>query len=95
MTPLATPTTGFTTELADRAAEWHRLATELDEGASLWSNDATRWPRRGDVRRSIASDRAAWVAEQSRQLASWLRMAAEHLLALAAAAPEDRVPRRG
>lgn len=93
MTPLATPTTEFPTELADRAAEWQRLATELDQAASLWSHDAARWPRRGDVRRSIAGDRAVWVAEQSRQLASWLRMAADHLLALAAVAPEEHAPR--
>ncbi len=85
MTPLVRPAMEFSTELADRAAEWHQLANELDECASRSSGDAARWPRRGHAPRSIAADRAAWVADQSHLLASWLRMAADHLLALAAA----------
>jgi hypothetical protein len=86
VTAAATPTNGFATDLADRAAEWRRLANDLEACARTWTGDATRWPRRGDARRAIAGERVAWVAEQSRQLASWLHMAADHLLALAGTA---------
>jgi hypothetical protein len=81
--PLAHPRQ-FSTELIARAMEWQNLAAKLEQRAAAWSEDAVRWDHNHDPRASISGCRAQWAAEQSRQLAAWLRLASDHLASLGA-----------
>jgi len=74
----------FSTELIARAMEWQNLAAKLDQRAEAWREEAARWTRHRDSRASISGYRAQWAAEQTRQLAAWLRLASDHLAALGA-----------
>ena len=74
-------------ELMARASEWHTLAARLEQRTAVWSDECSRWAEQHGHRASAASFREQWVAEQTRQLATWLRLAAEHLLRLAANEP--------
>ena len=74
-------------ELTARASEWHTLAERLEQRTAVWSDEYSRWAEQHDGRASAASFREQWVAEQTHQLAIWLRLAAEHLLTLAANEP--------
>lgn len=80
--PLAHPRQ-LSTELIARAMEWQNLAAKLEQRATAWTEDAARWdqPHR-DPRATIAGCRAQWAAEQTRQLAAWLRLASDHLASL-------------
>jgi hypothetical protein len=71
-------------ELTARASEWHSLAARLEQRAAVWSDECSEWAEQRDHRATSSSFREQWVAEQTRQLAGWLRLAAEHLLTLAA-----------
>lgn len=71
-------------ELTARAREWHTLAATLEQRAAVWADECARWAEQRDHRASASSFREQWVAEQTQQLAGWLRLAAEHLLTLAA-----------
>ena len=74
----------FSTELIARAMEWQNLAAKLEQRAEAWLEDAVRWGRHRDRRASISGYRAQWAAEQTRQLAAWLRLASDHLATLGA-----------
>ena len=74
----------YSAELAARASEWHALATRLEQRAAVWTDECSRWAEQRDHRASASSFREQWAAEQTQQLAGWLRLAAEHLLTLAA-----------
>ena len=74
-------------ELMARASEWHTLADRLEQRTAVWSDECTRWAEQRDHRASASSFREQWVAEQTRQLAGFLRLAAEHLLTLASNEP--------
>lgn len=78
------PARRHSAELTARASEWHALAARLEQRTAVWSDECLRWAERRDHRASASSFREEWVAEQTRQLAGWLRLAAEHLLTLAA-----------
>ena len=71
-------------ELTARASGWCTLAARLEQRTAVWSDECSRWAEQRDRRASASSFREQWVAEQTRQLACWLRLAAEHLLTLAA-----------
>ena len=79
--PLAHPRQ-FSTELIARAMEWQNLAAKLEQRAQVWTEDAARWGHQLDSRASIAGCRAQWAAEQTRQIAAWLRLASDHLATL-------------
>ena len=74
----------FSTELIARAMEWQNLAAKLEQRAEVWSDEALRSYNRRDPRASISGYRMQWVAEQTRQLAAWLRLASDHLATLGA-----------
>ena len=74
----------FSTELIARAMEWQNLAAKLEQRAQVWTEDAARWGHQRDSRASIAGCRSQWAAEQTRQIAAWLRLASDHLAALGA-----------
>ena len=74
----------FSTELVARAMEWQNLAAKLEQRADAWLEEAACWDRYRDGRASISGYRVQWAAEQTRQLAAWLRLASDHLAALGA-----------
>jgi hypothetical protein len=74
----------FSTELIARAMEWQNLAAKLEQRAEAWREEAAHWDRYRDRRASISGYRVQWAAEQTRQLAAWLRLASDHLAALGA-----------
>jgi hypothetical protein len=71
-------------ELTARATEWRTLATQLEQRTAVWSEEYARWAEQGDHRAAVSSFREQWVSEQTLLLAGWLRLAADHLLTLAA-----------
>jgi hypothetical protein len=75
------------TELTARATEWQTLATALEQRTAAWSAECARWAEQRDQRGAISSVREQWVTDQTQQLAGWLRLAANHLLTLAANEP--------
>ena len=81
--PRATCTQDISTELTARAMEWENLAAKVEQRAEAWRDEANRWHDRRDVRAPISSYREQWVAEQAHQFVAWLRLAADHLFALA------------
>jgi hypothetical protein len=83
LVPLSHPRQ-LSTELIARAMEWQNLAAKLEQRAAAWTEDATRWDHIRDSRASISGCRAQWAAEQTRQLAAWLRLASDHLASLGA-----------
>jgi hypothetical protein len=84
-TPVPTSHPGpFSAELIARAMEWQNLATKLEQRAEAWLDEAARWDRHRDHRASISGYRVQWAAEQTRQLAAWLRLASDHLATLGA-----------
>jgi hypothetical protein len=78
----------LSSELVARAMEWQNLATKLDQRADVWTEEAARRDHLRDPRASISGYRTQWVAEQARQLAAWLRLAADHLSTLGATHPD-------
>ena len=74
----------LSTELIARAMEWQNLAAKLEQRAEAWYEDAGRWDHSRDPRAAISGCRAQWAAEQTRQPAAWLRLAADHLASLGA-----------
>jgi hypothetical protein len=74
----------FSAELIARSMEWQNLAAKLEQRAEAWREEAVGWERHRDDRASISSYRVQWTAEQTHQLAAWLRLASDHLAALAA-----------
>jgi len=74
----------FSTELIARAMEWQNLAAKLEQRAEAWREEAANWDRYRDRRAAISGYRVQWAAEQTRQLAAWLRLASDHLAALGA-----------
>jgi hypothetical protein len=74
----------FSGELIARAMEWQNLAAKLEQRAEAWIEEAARWNRHRDHRASISGYRLQWAAEQTRQLAAWLRLASDHLATLGA-----------
>ena len=74
----------LSTELIARAMEWQNLAAKLEQRAAVWYEDVARWEHSRDSRAAISGCRVQWAAEQTRQLAAWLRLAADHLSSLGA-----------
>jgi len=74
----------FSTELIARSMEWQNLAAKLEQRAEAWREEAARWDRHRDHRAAISGYRVEWAAEQTRQLAAWLRLASDHLATLGA-----------
>ena len=74
----------FSAELIARAMEWQNLAAKLEQRAEAWREEAARWDRHRDHRAAISGYRVEWAAEQTRQLAAWLRLASDHLATLGA-----------
>jgi hypothetical protein len=71
-------------DLTARALAWQNLAAQLTQHAEVWDAEAARWEAARDPRSAVSGYRTQWVAEQARQLAAWLRLAADHLFSLAA-----------
>lgn len=78
LTPSSAPSP-LTAELIARAMEWRNLAAKLEQRAEAWAAEGDRWNRHRDTRGAIAGYRVQWAAEQTRQLAAWLRLASDHL----------------